>query len=72
MPCKHQSDQRDAPMDNPSTEPPAPWPFTFHVESSSTTAMPTNHMIMSELFLPQGYITRRMDDLDTHNQQVQV
>ncbi|KAF1884284.1 hypothetical protein Lal_00042936 [Lupinus albus] len=39
---KYRSDQHFAPMKDPSTDPPAPRPSTFHDESSSSIAMPTN------------------------------
>ncbi|KAF1884291.1 hypothetical protein Lal_00042943 [Lupinus albus] len=47
---------------------PTPRPSTFHDESSSSSSMPTNQMIMDELFSLRGYIAKRMDALDAKNQ----
>ncbi|KAF1894676.1 hypothetical protein Lal_00027054 [Lupinus albus] len=41
-----------------------------HAQSSSSAAMPTNQMIMDELFSLQGYITTRMDAFDTQSHQI--
>ncbi|KAF1883561.1 hypothetical protein Lal_00037527 [Lupinus albus] len=41
-----------------------------HAQSSSSTAMPTNQMIMDELVSLRGYITTRMDAFDTQSQQI--
>ncbi|KAF1860311.1 hypothetical protein Lal_00037649 [Lupinus albus] len=43
----------------------------FHTQSSSSAAMPSNQMIMDELFSLRDYITNRMDALDAQNQQTQ-
>ncbi|KAF1866301.1 hypothetical protein Lal_00024305 [Lupinus albus] len=53
-------------------DPPIPQPSTFHDESSSFVVMPTNEMIMYELFSLRGYITTRMGAIDAKNEQVQV
>ncbi|KAF1885950.1 hypothetical protein Lal_00018491 [Lupinus albus] len=37
---------------------------------SSSATMPSNQMIMDELVSIQGYITTRMDAIDTQNQQI--
>ncbi|KAF1863201.1 hypothetical protein Lal_00042505 [Lupinus albus] len=39
--------------------------------SSQSAAMPSNQMIMNELFSLRGYITNRMDVFHTQNQQIQ-
>ncbi|KAF1863270.1 hypothetical protein Lal_00031355 [Lupinus albus] len=41
-----------------------PQPSPFDVESSSSSAMPTNQMIIDELVPLRGFITIRMDALD--------
>ncbi|CAL0309782.1 unnamed protein product [Lupinus luteus] len=51
--------------------PRCPQPSEFHAQSSSSTAMPSNQMIMDELHSLRGYITNRMDALNTQNQQIQ-
>ncbi|KAF1868065.1 hypothetical protein Lal_00034006 [Lupinus albus] len=45
---------------------------TFQYESSSSALIPSNQMIMDELFSLRGYISNRMDALDAQNQQVQI
>ncbi|KAF1859997.1 hypothetical protein Lal_00027845 [Lupinus albus] len=50
-------------MENPSTDPSTPQPSTFHGESSSSSVIPTNQMIMDDT---------RMNAHDAKNQQVLV
>ncbi|KAF1884153.1 hypothetical protein Lal_00035218 [Lupinus albus] len=72
---RHQSDKSTAPADptaNVSVNPHAQQPYAFHTESSSSAQMPSNQMIMVELFSVPGYISNRMDTLDAQNQQVQI
>ncbi|KAF1863191.1 hypothetical protein Lal_00042495 [Lupinus albus] len=72
---KHRSDKPAAPVDptaNVFVNPPAQQPSDFHTESSSSTSMPSNQMIMDELFSLRGYISNRMDALDAQNQQIQI
>ncbi|KAF1891292.1 hypothetical protein Lal_00001435 [Lupinus albus] len=66
---KHRTDRQPAPTDElePSAEPNQP---ESHAPSSSSTAMPTNQMIMDELVSLRGYITTRMDAFDTQSQQI--
>ncbi|KAF1866213.1 hypothetical protein Lal_00024211 [Lupinus albus] len=66
---KHRTDHQLAPTDEPepTTEPNQP---EFHPQSSSSAAMPTNHMIMDELVSLRGYITTRMDAFDTQSKQI--
>ncbi|KAF1877060.1 hypothetical protein Lal_00033613 [Lupinus albus] len=66
---KHRTDRPTAPTSQP--EPTNPNPFEFHAQSSSSAAMPSNQMIIDELFSLRGYITNRMDALDDQNQQIQ-
>ncbi|KAF1866073.1 hypothetical protein Lal_00013510 [Lupinus albus] len=66
---KHRTDRPTAPTAQP--EPTIPNPPEFHAQSSSSAAMPANQMIMDELVYLRGYITNRMDALDTQNQQIQ-
>ncbi|KAF1881637.1 hypothetical protein Lal_00039854 [Lupinus albus] len=50
---KHRNDKLAAPVDpttKVSVNPPAQQPFNFHTESSSSSQMPSNQMIMDELF----------------------
>ncbi|KAF1881794.1 hypothetical protein Lal_00014545 [Lupinus albus] len=65
---KHRTDRQTAPTDEP--DPTAPNQPESHAPSSSYTAMPSNQMIMDELVSLRGYITTRMDAIDTHNQQI--
>ncbi|KAF1867589.1 hypothetical protein Lal_00050019 [Lupinus albus] len=67
---KHRTDRPASPTtDQP--EPTIPNPPEFHAQSSSYAAMPSNQMIMDELFSLRGYITNRMDAFDTQNQKIQ-
>ncbi|KAF1896081.1 hypothetical protein Lal_00042343 [Lupinus albus] len=66
---KHRIDRPTAPTTQ--LEPANPNPSEFHAQSSSSAAMPSNQMIMDELFLLRGYISNRMDALDIQNQQIQ-
>ncbi|KAF1896128.1 hypothetical protein Lal_00042894 [Lupinus albus] len=60
---KHRTNKPTAPTaDQP--EPTNPNPSQFHAQSSSSAAMPSNQMLMDELFSLRGYITNRMDALD--------
>ncbi|KAF1891551.1 hypothetical protein Lal_00015148 [Lupinus albus] len=52
-------------------EPANPNPSEFHAQFSSSDAMPSNQIIMDELFSLRGYITNWMDALDAQNQQIQ-
>ncbi|KAF1870540.1 hypothetical protein Lal_00025672 [Lupinus albus] len=54
-------------LDEPTAEPNQP---ESHAQSSSSAAMPTNHMIMDELVSLRGYITTRMDAFDNQSQQI--
>ncbi|KAF1870742.1 hypothetical protein Lal_00026515 [Lupinus albus] len=65
---KHCTDRQPTSTDEP--EPTTPNQPESHAPSSSSTAMPTNQMIMDELVSLQGYITTRMDDFDTQSQQI--
>ncbi|KAF1894644.1 hypothetical protein Lal_00027021 [Lupinus albus] len=72
---KHISGRLAAPVEPPThafVNPPEPQSSTFQSESSSSAQIPTNQMIMDELFSLRGYISTRMDVLDAHNQQVQI
>ncbi|KAF1881808.1 hypothetical protein Lal_00042517 [Lupinus albus] len=60
---KHRTNRPTAPTAN-QPEPANPNPFEFHAQSSSYDAMPSNQMIMDELFSHRGYISNRMDALD--------
>ncbi|KAF1892782.1 hypothetical protein Lal_00046727 [Lupinus albus] len=66
---KDRNDRQLAPIDEPepTAEPNQP---ESHAASSSSTAMPTNQMIMDELVSLRGYITKRMDSFDTQSQQI--
>ncbi|KAF1879767.1 hypothetical protein Lal_00039711 [Lupinus albus] len=66
---KHRTDRQLAPTDKPepTAEPNLP---ESHAPSSSSTAMPTNKMIMDKLVSLRGYITTRMNAFDTHSQQI--
>ncbi|KAF1896114.1 hypothetical protein Lal_00042879 [Lupinus albus] len=65
---KHRTDRQTAPTDEP--EPTTPNQPESHDPSSSSAAMPTNQMIMDDLFSLQGYITTRMDAFITQKQQI--
>ncbi|KAF1883637.1 hypothetical protein Lal_00012552 [Lupinus albus] len=45
---------------------------SFHVESSSSLAMPTNQKFMDELVSLRGFITTWKDPVDVQNQQVKT
>ncbi|KAF1896127.1 hypothetical protein Lal_00042893 [Lupinus albus] len=66
---KHRTDRQPAPTDElePTAAPNQP---ESHAQSSTSTAMPTNQMIMDELVSLRGYITTRMDAFDTQSQQI--
>ncbi|KAF1894532.1 hypothetical protein Lal_00039618 [Lupinus albus] len=66
---KHRTDHQPAPIDEPepTAEPNQP---ESHAPSSSSTALPTNQMIIDELVSLRGYITIRMDAFDTQSQQI--
>ncbi|KAF1864620.1 hypothetical protein Lal_00039251 [Lupinus albus] len=66
---KHHTDRQPAPTDElePIVEPNQP---ESHAQSSASTAMPTNQMIMDEFVSLRGYITTRMDAFDTQSQQI--
>ncbi|KAF1885979.1 hypothetical protein Lal_00032289 [Lupinus albus] len=66
---KHRTDRQPAPTDEPepTTAPNQP---ESHAQSSASTTMPTNQMIMYELVSLRGYITTRMDAFDTQSQQI--
>ncbi|KAF1864775.1 hypothetical protein Lal_00039948 [Lupinus albus] len=66
---RHRTVRPNAPTTQP--EPTIPNSPEFHAQSSSSTAMPSNLMIMNELVSLRGYITTRMEVLDTHNEQIQ-
>ncbi|KAF1892833.1 hypothetical protein Lal_00035477 [Lupinus albus] len=66
---KHRIDKPTAPANQPETA--NPNPYEFHAQSSSSAAMPSNQMIMDELFSLQGYIFNQVDALDAQNQQIQ-
>ncbi|CAL0313737.1 unnamed protein product [Lupinus luteus] len=68
---RHQLDREPAPADQTEPSPCCPQPSEFHAQSSSSIVMPSNQMIMDELHSLRGYITNRMDALDTQNQQIQ-
>ncbi|KAF1878144.1 hypothetical protein Lal_00043755 [Lupinus albus] len=65
---KHRTDRQTTPTDQP--EPTAPYQPEFQAPSSSSVAMPSNQMIMDDLVSLRGYITTRMDAIDTHNKQI--
>ncbi|KAF1884311.1 hypothetical protein Lal_00033484 [Lupinus albus] len=66
---KHHNDRQPAPTDEPepTAEPNQP---ESHAPSSSSTAMPTNQMIMDELVSLRGCITKRMNAFDNQSQQI--
>ncbi|KAF1860039.1 hypothetical protein Lal_00027890 [Lupinus albus] len=65
---RHRTERLTAPTAQP--EPTIPDQPEFQAPSSSSAAMPSNQMIMDELVSLRGYITTRMDALDTQNQQI--
>ncbi|KAF1891438.1 hypothetical protein Lal_00017074 [Lupinus albus] len=65
---KHRTECHTALTDEP--EPTAPNQPESHAPTSSSTAMPSNQIIMDELVSLRGYITIRMDAIDTQNQQI--
>ncbi|KAF1862325.1 hypothetical protein Lal_00026853 [Lupinus albus] len=46
---------RTAPSENPSADPPTQQRSSFHAQSSSSASMPSNQMVMNELFSLRGY-----------------
>ncbi|KAF1879806.1 hypothetical protein Lal_00039678 [Lupinus albus] len=66
---KHITYRMTAHADQP--EPANPNPSKFHAQSSSSATMPSNQIIMDELFSLRGYISNQMDALDAQNQQIQ-
>ncbi|CAL0321277.1 unnamed protein product [Lupinus luteus] len=68
---RHRSDREPVPTDQTEPSPRCPQPSEFHAQSSSSAVMPSNQMIMDDLHSLRGYITNRMDALDTKNQQIQ-
>ncbi|KAF1891589.1 hypothetical protein Lal_00042583 [Lupinus albus] len=66
---KHCTDRQPAPTDEPEPTA-APNQPESHAQSSASTAMPTNQMIMDELVSLRGYITTRMDAFDTQSHQI--
>ncbi|KAF1869407.1 hypothetical protein Lal_00045270 [Lupinus albus] len=66
---KHRTDRLTAHAAQP--KPTNPNPYEFHAQSFSSAAMPSNQMIMDELFSLRDYITNRMDALDAQNPQIQ-
>ncbi|KAF1860292.1 hypothetical protein Lal_00037630 [Lupinus albus] len=60
---KHRTDRQTAHTDQP--EPTAPNQPEFQALSSSSASMPSNQMIMDELVSLRGYITTRLDAIDT-------
>ncbi|KAF1874327.1 hypothetical protein Lal_00013768 [Lupinus albus] len=65
---KHRIGRQTAPTYQP--EPTAPNQLESHAPSFSSSAMPSNKMIMDELVSLRDYITTRMDAFDTQNQQI--
>ncbi|KAF1869502.1 hypothetical protein Lal_00043546 [Lupinus albus] len=65
---KNRTDRPTSPTEQP--EPTIPNPPEFHAQSSSSAAMPSNQMIMDDMVSLRGYITTRMNALDTQNQQI--
>ncbi|KAF1891816.1 hypothetical protein Lal_00031626 [Lupinus albus] len=65
---RHRNDRPTAPTEQP--EPTIPDQSKVQAPSSSSAAMHSNQMIMDELVSLRGYITTRMDAIDTQNQQV--
>ncbi|KAF1892777.1 hypothetical protein Lal_00042671 [Lupinus albus] len=62
---KHRTDRQIALTDQP--KPTAPNQSKSHAPSSSSATMPSNQMIMDKLVSLRGYITTRMDAIDTQN-----
>ncbi|KAF1881698.1 hypothetical protein Lal_00032169 [Lupinus albus] len=67
---KHCSEHHTAPSENLSVEPPSQQYSSFPVEYASSGSMPSNLMVMGELFSLRCYITTRMDAPDVATQQV--
>ncbi|KAF1884506.1 hypothetical protein Lal_00028384 [Lupinus albus] len=65
---RHRTDRPTTPTKHP--EPTIPDQPEVQAPSSSSAAMPSNQMIMDELVSLRGYITTRMDAIDTQNQQI--
>ncbi|KAF1864708.1 hypothetical protein Lal_00032028 [Lupinus albus] len=65
---RHLVDRPTTPTDQPEPTPPNQPEVQAH--SSSSAAMSSNQMIMDELVSLRGYITTRMDAIDTQNQQI--
>ncbi|KAF1883466.1 hypothetical protein Lal_00013360 [Lupinus albus] len=72
VPCRtyrHHTDRPTAPTTQP--QPTIPDQPEFQALSSSSATMPSNQMIMDEFVSLRGYITTRMDALNTQNQEIQ-
>ncbi|KAF1864927.1 hypothetical protein Lal_00031893 [Lupinus albus] len=72
---KHRSDRPAVPVDpsaNVFVNLLAPQPSTFQSESSSSAQIPSNKVIMDNLFSLRGYISNWMDAIYAQNQQVQI
>ncbi|KAF1864658.1 hypothetical protein Lal_00031976 [Lupinus albus] len=72
---KHRSNKQAAPVDptaNVFVNPLEHQPSDFHTKSSSSASMPSNQIIMDDLFSLRGYISNQMDALDAQNQQIQI
>ncbi|KAF1872237.1 hypothetical protein Lal_00038023 [Lupinus albus] len=65
---KHRIDRPTTPTEEP--EPTIPDQPESQAPSFSYADMPSNQIIMDELVSLRGYITTRMDALDTRNQQI--
>ncbi|KAF1868052.1 hypothetical protein Lal_00033993 [Lupinus albus] len=65
---RHRTDQQTTPIEQ--LEPTKPDQPEVQAPSSSYVGMPSNQMIMDELVSLRGYITTRMDTIDTQNQQI--
>ncbi|KAF1887712.1 hypothetical protein Lal_00023719 [Lupinus albus] len=65
---KYRTNRQTTSADQP--EPTTPNQPEFQDPSSSSAAMPSNKMIMDELVSLRGYITTRMDAIDSQNQQI--
>ncbi|KAF1894523.1 hypothetical protein Lal_00039609 [Lupinus albus] len=68
---KHRIDHQIASSKNPFVDPPTQQHSSFPIESSSSTSMPSNQMIMDQLFSLRDYIITLIDTFDVANQQVQ-
>ncbi|KAF1872191.1 hypothetical protein Lal_00039351 [Lupinus albus] len=66
---KHRSEHQIAPSENPSSDPTTQQHSSFSAKSLSCDFIPSNQMVMDELFSLRDYITTRMDALDFANQQ---